>query len=317
MNNALQRGGGRGLAEAPALLGAIEAGGTKFICAVGHGQGVGDGSLLAQTRIATTDPARTLGAALDFFRTQRTAMGAVQALGIASFGPIELDRNAAAFGCVLDTPKPHWSHAPLVQPFIDELACPVGFDTDVNGAALAELQWGAGRGLNSLAYITVGTGIGVGLISNGQCVHGMLHPEAGHIFPRRHALDAGFAGICPFHGDCLEGLACGPAMAARTGLAAEALGSAHPAWIIEADYLGQLCAQLVLTQAPERIVMGGGVMAQSGLIEAVRERMLHWLGGYIKRPPLQDGAAQYVVKPGLGERSGLMGAFALAAAALG
>jgi len=312
MNAQRQPGGNRGAAKAAALLGAVEAGGTKVICAVGR-----EDAVLAETRIPTTDPARTLGAALEFFRAQRAALGPVRALGIASFGPIELDRASPAWGCVLDTPKPHWNHAPLVRPFAEELGCPVGFDTDVNGAALAELQSGAGRGLQSLAYITVGTGIGVGLISHGRCVHGMLHPEAGHIFPRRHALDAGFAGTCPFHGDCLEGLACGPAIAARTGLPAEALGAAHPAWIIEADYLGQLCAHLVLTHSPQRIVLGGGVMAQQGLIEAVRARMLHWLGGYIKRPALADGAARYVVPPGLGTRSGIMGAFALAAAAAG
>ena len=295
-----------------ALLGAIEAGGTKFICAVGPG----DGSVLAQTRIATTDPARTLGAALEFFHAQRSAHGPLRALGIASFGPVELDRASAQFGSVLDTPKPHWSHTPLVQPLRAALGCPVGFDTDVNGAARAELRWGAGRGLDSLAYVTVGTGIGVGLISNGRPVHGLLHPEAGHIFPRRHELDADFKGCCPFHGDCLEGLASGPALAARTGAPAETLGAGHAVWTVAADYLGQLCAHLVFTQSPARIVMGGGVMAQPGLLEAVRERLLHWLGGYIRRPQLQDGAVRYVVAPGLGERSGLTGAFALASDAV-
>jgi fructokinase len=293
------------------LLGAIEAGGTKFNCAVGYG-----GSVLAQLRVPTTDPARTLAAALDFFRAQRVAHGPIHAFGLASFGPIELNRAAANYGSVLATPKPHWSHAPLVKPLAAELGCPVGFDTDVNAAALAELRWGAGRGLASLAYITVGTGIGVGVIVNGQCVHGLLHPEAGHIYPRRHPGDTGFAGSCPFHGDCLEGLASGPAIAARTGRPAETLGAAHPQWAFVADALGQLCAQLVLIHMPERIVLGGGVMAQAGLIEQVRARMLHWIGGYIKRPALENGAASYVVSPGLGERSGLMGAFALAAAAL-
>lgn len=298
------------------LLGAVEAGGTKFICAVGHNKGDGSEpcSVLEQVRVPTSDPTRTLAAALDFFRAQRAKHGPISALGLASFGPIGLDREAANYGSLLDTPKPYWSKTPLVTPFANELSCPIAFDTDVNGAALAELRWGAGRSLRSLAYITVGTGIGVGVIVERQCVHGLLHPEAGHIHPRRHPADAGFAGTCPFHGDCLEGLASGPAIAARAGRPAEALGAEHRAWPIVGDYLGQLCAQLVLILSPERIVLGGGVMAQDGLLVVVRARMLHWLGGYIKHPRLENGAANYLVSPGLGERSGIMGAFALAAA---
>ena len=300
------------------LLGAVEAGGTKFICAIGHSNA--DGAepcrVLEQIRVPTTDPAQTLAAALDFFRTQRGTHGPIRALGLASFGPIGLNREAASYGCMLDTPKPRWSQTPLIMPFASELHCPIGFDTDVNGAALAELRWGAGRGLQSLAYITVGTGIGVGVIVEGRCVHGLLHPEAGHIHPRRHRADADFAGICPFHCDCVEGLASGPAIAARAGRPAEALGAEHPTWAIVADYLGQLCAQLALIHSPERIVLGGGVMAQDGLLASVRERMLHWLGGYLKHPRLDNNAAGYVVSPALGEHSGLLGAFALASASL-
>jgi len=297
------------------LLGAIEAGGTKFICAVGRRQGHDGCSTLEELRIPTTDPTTTLQAATAFFLSQRRARGPIRALGLATFGPIELDRSAANYGSMLATPKPGWSHVPLLASFARELGCPMGLDTDVNAAAMAELKWGAGRDLNSLAYITVGTGIGVGIIVNGQCVHGLLHPEGGHIVPRRHPDDRGYKGNCPFHGDCLEGLASGPAIAARAGMPASELGANHASWAFVADYLGQLCAQLVLIQSPERIIIGGGVMTQAGLIDQVRDRMLHWLGGYIQRPQLGNGAAAYVVSPGLGERSGLMGAFALAESA--
>ena len=203
----------------------------------------------------------------------------------------------------------------MVGTLAREFACPVGFDTDVNAAALAEHRWGAGLDTDNLVYLTVGTGIGGGILINGAPLHGLMHPEIGHIHLRRHALDFNFAGICPFHGDCLEGLASGPAIVARSGNDLEQLDPSHLQWELQADYLGQLCAQLVLTVSPQRIIIGGGVMSQERLFPLVRVRLLHWLGGYIDRGELLPDVDRYVVPPGLGARAGVMGALCLAMAA--
>jgi len=192
-----------------------------------------------------------------------------------------------------------------------EFSCPVGFDTDVNAAALAEQRWGAGRDTPNLVYVTVGTGIGGGVLIEGAAVHGLMHPEIGHIHPRRHELDANFAGVCPFHGDCLEGLASGPAILARSGNELWQLDAAHAQWEIEADYLGQLCAQLVLTVSPQRIIVGGGVMVED-LFSRVRRRTLHWLGGYVDRPEILHDIERYIVPPALAARAGVLGALCLA-----
>jgi fructokinase len=197
-----------------------------------------------------------------------------------------------------------------------EFRCPIGFDTDVNAAALAEHRWGAARDVGNLVYLTVGTGIGGGVIVDGVPIHGLMHPEIGHIHPRRHPLDDGFEGVCPFHGDCLEGLASGPAVLARSGAPLQQLDEAHPQWTIEADYLGQLCAQLVLTVSPQRIVMGGGVMSQARLLPLVRKRLLHWLGGYVDRSEILCDIDRYVVAPQLGDDAGVCGALVLAMDAL-
>lgn len=193
-----------------------------------------------------------------------------------------------------------------------EFECPIGFDTDVNAAALAEHRWGAARDVMNLVYLTIGTGIGGGVVVDGVPIHGLMHPEIGHIYPRRHSLDSGFAGVCPFHRDCMEGVASGPAILARTGASLAELGETHPQWEIQADYLGQLCAQLVVTVSPQRIVMGGGVMSQTRLLPLIRARMRHWLGGYIERSEIGSGIDRYVVAPELGERAGVLGALVLA-----
>jgi fructokinase len=297
--------------DAP-LYAAIEAGGTKFVCALG----TADGVLIERIRIPTRDPNSTLAEALDFFRAATERHGRPRALGIASFGPLELDSRSSQYGRLLRTPKLAWQDTDLLTPF-RTLEIPIALDTDVNAAALAEAAWGAGRDengnmLDCVVYVTVGTGIGGGAVLHGRTLHGLLHPELGHLHPRRHPDDLHFAGVCPYHGDCLEGLANGPSIVARLG---HELGNAspnHPIWAIEADYLGQLCAQLVLMLSPQRIVLGGGVMQHTRLFSPIRERTRHWLGGYIARSEVEDGIDRYIVPPGLDDRSGILGALRLA-----
>jgi fructokinase len=288
------------------LFGAVEAGGTKFVCAIGDESG----AIHVESRFPTADPDSTLAQVRDFFKSNCGA-GALHAIGVACFGPVILQRQSPNYGFIGNTPKVGWSNTDVAAMLAREFSCPVGFDTDVNAAALAERRWGAGRDTPNLVYVTVGTGIGGGVLIEGAALHGLMHPEIGHIHPRRHELDANFAGVCPFHGDCLEGLASGPAILARTGNELQHLDAAHVQWQIEADYLGQLCAQLVLTLSPQRIILGGGVMAE-GLFPLVRRRTQHWLGGYIDRPEIIDDVERYIVPPALGSRAGVLGALCLA-----
>jgi fructokinase len=287
------------------LFGAVEAGGTKFVCAIADESG----KIFAESRFPTADPVSTLARVRDFFKIDHGHL--LSALGVACFGPIILDRRAANYGFIGHTPKAGWSNTDVAAMLAREFSCPVGFDTDVNAAALAEYRWGAGSDTPNLVYLTVGTGIGGGVLINAAPLHGLMHPEIGHIYPRRHELDLSFAGVCPFHGDCLEGLASGPAILARTGCELQQLDAAHVQWQIEADYLGQLCAQLALTVSPQRIILGGGVMAEA-LFPRVRQRTLHWLGGYIERREILNGIEHYIVPPALGARAGVLGALCLA-----
>jgi len=290
------------------LYGAIEAGGTKFICAVAHGTG----ELLAETRITTTTPQQTIGAALDFFAQQAQQHGALSGMGIASFGPVDLNPASGSYGHILGTPKPLWSHTDLLTPFRQRFGCPVAIDTDVNAAALAEIRLGAGRGCNTLVYVTVGTGIGGGFFSAGQTHKGRLHPEMGHIRVLRHAQDRDFAGVCPFHGDCLEGLASGPAIHARFGCTLDMLPPTHLAWDIIADYLGQLASTLILLLSPERVVFGGGVPQNIGLLPLIRHRAATLLNGYAGLGYSGAALASLIVAPELGTASGITGALLLA-----
>jgi fructokinase len=293
------------------LYGAVEAGGTKFMCALGRASG----DILEEVRIETRDPASTLSQVIQFFLTAEARRGKIRAFGVGAFGPLELRRDSPQFGFITTTPKAGWANTDLLGTLQRAFARPFGFDTDVNGAALAEWRWGAGRRLDSLVYVTVGTGIGAGVIHHGRPVHGLMHPEIGHVRVQRHPADTAFAGICPFHGDCLEGLACGPALVARTGHSLSEAGSEDPVWDIEADYLGQLCAQLVLMHSPQRILLGGGVMHQERLFAGIRARMLHWLQGYVPHPELQESS--FIAAPGLGAAAGIKGALALAADSAG
>jgi fructokinase len=290
------------------LFGAVEGGGTKFVCAIGDEAG----RLLVEERFPTAHPSTTLPYLVSWLQGQVRERGPLAAIGVGSFGPVELRRESPQYGSILKTPKPDWSGTDLLGSLSRVFDCPIGFDTDVNGAALAEHRWGGARDVVDLVYVTVGTGIGGGVVVAGRPVHGLLHPEIGHIHPRRHALDMNFQGVCPFHGDCLEGLASGPAIRARSGASLEHLDAAHPQWEIEADYLAQLCAQLTLTLSPGRLLLGGGVMQQTRLLPLIRRRLQHWLAGYVDRPELAAGIDAYVVAPRLGAQAGVMGALALA-----
>lgn len=292
--------------QAP-VFAAIEAGGTKFVCAVGNGPG----RIVRRTRIDTRDPAVTMSEVAAFLTAARTELGPFAGLGVASFGPVRLDPGAPDFGRLLATPKPGWDGVDLVGSLAAAADCPAALDTDVNAAALAEMKLGAGRGCDTVVYVTIGTGIGAGIVVRGQPIHGLLHPEAGHLLVRRHPADGGFGGICPYHGDCCEGLASGPAIAARSGAAAEDLPADHPHWAIVADAIGQLCASLALTISPQRIVLGGGVMSDGRLIPAIRAATARILNGYLVPLRSPESLEAFISKPGLAE-PGLAGAFLLA-----
>lgn len=284
------------------LYGGIEAGGTKFLCVVGSGPD----DIVDRLRIDTTDPSTTLAACLDFFDRHP----GVQALGIASFGPLELRSGSARYGHVTTTPKPGWSGIDLVGPFVERLGIPVAIDTDVNGAALAEVTWGAAAGLRNAVYVTVGTGIGGGAVIDGAPVGGLVHPEMGHVSIERIPGDE-FPGVCPYHGDCFEGLACGPAVEARWGSPAEDAEDIARVVEIEAITIAAGFRQIVYILAPERIILGGGVSKLPGLHAGVSDELMNHMSGYAVMPEHRSG---FVVPPGLGDDAGVAGALALAMA---
>lgn len=296
----------------PPTVAAVEAGGTKFLCAVG----TGPDDLRAVTRVPTTRPGETLERTVAFFREQRERGVDFEAVGIGSFGPVDVDPASPTWGHVTSTPKAGWrgvEFAPLLR---RELGVPAAFDTDVNAAALGERRWGAGRGLDTFLYVTVGTGIGGGGLVEGRLMHGLLHPEMGHMrIPHDREADP-YPGRCPFHGDCLEGLATGPAMEDRWGRPPESLPPDHPAWELEAGYLAHGLTNLALVVSPERIVVGGGVMRGGHLFPALRERVAELLGGYLDAPAITERMDGYVVPPALGDRAGVLGAVALGQRAL-
>jgi fructokinase len=291
------------------LLAGVELGGTKIVCILG----TGPDDVRAVERLPTgerEDTMRQVEAVLDRWRAQH---GAPRALGIASFGPIDMRAGSPTYGYITSTTKPGWRNTDVAQRLGRRFGGPVGFDTDVNGAALAEGRWGAAKGLDDFAYVTVGTGVGVGLIVRGKSIFGMNHTELGHIRVARKAGDT-FAGMCPFHGDCIEGLASGPAIEARAGKPASQLPPDHPAWDFVAHGLAQLLHTMVLTTAPSRIFLGGGVLsAQTHLFERIQQELKRSLNGYVEAPELEQGIAHYIVPPGLGSMAGPLGALALAA----
>ena len=287
------------------LFGGIEAGGTKFVCAVG----TGPDDVRAITRFPTTTPAETLAQAIAFFQAQPAP---IAALGIGSFGPVDLDPASPTYGFITSTPKLAWQQADICGPLRQALGVPVAFDTDVNAAALGEQRWGAAQGADPVLYLTVGTGIGGGVLVGGRPVHGLLHPEIGHIPVRRDPRVDPFPGVCPYHGDCLEGLAAGPALRARWGQGGDTLPADHPAWPLEAEYLALGLAACICVFSPRRIVLGGGVMQQVQLFPLVRMRVQSILNGYLAAPAIQEQIDRYIVPPALGDRAGVLGALALA-----
>ncbi len=290
------------------LLGGIEAGGTKFVCAVG----TGPDDIRAEIRFPTTTPAENLSQCLAFFREQGDRYGELTAVGIASFGPVDPHPHSPTFGYITTTPKPGWANTDFAGVIGQALGVPVGFDTDVNGAALGEWRWGAAQGLDTFIYLTIGTGIGGGVMVNGRLLHGLIHPEMGHIpLPHDWAADP-FPGRCPYHGDCLEGMASGPAIADRWGKPGGDLPPDHPAWELEAHYLALALHTFICTLSPQRIIMGGGVMAQPQIFPLLRQKVQASLRGYVQHTAVLENIDSYIVPPALGARAGVAGAIALA-----
>lgn len=280
------------------LYGAIEAGGTKFVCGVGTGP-----EDLVAAQIATTSPGETIAHAIAWLADN--AQGPLRGVGIGAFGPIDLDPMSRSYGCITSTPKAAWRNFDLLGAVRGGLDAPVRLDTDVNAAILGEARWGAARDLSDCLYVTVGTGIGGGAIVSGRLLLGLTHPEMGHIRIPHNAAEDPFAGACPYHQDCLEGLASGPAIEARWGSKGENLPPDHPAWLLEAKYLAFALANYVCTLSPKRILLGGGVMRQTHLYPLIRSELDRLLAGYVEKIPA-------VVPPELGERAGVLGALALA-----
>lgn len=295
------------------LLGGIEAGGTKFVCAVGRGPD----DYRAEVRFPTTTPDETIARAVAFFKEQ-AEVEPLEAMGIASFGPVDLNPHSLTYGYITTTPKTGWQEIDLLGRIKAALGLPTAFDTDVNAAALAEYRWSraAERDVDPLVYMTIGTGIGIGVIANGQPIHGLVHPEGGHILLRHDHTRDPFEGSCPYHGDCFEGLASGPAMQKRWGEAAESLPIHHPAWELEAQYIAEGLENIICIVSPRRIVLGGGVMQQAQLFPMIREKVLTMLNKYVDSDLLLETPEHYIIPASMGNRVGTLGAFALAEKAL-
>ena len=284
------------------LYGALEAGGTKMVCAIGDEQG----NILERVSIPTLAPETTMPAILDFFKNKN-----ISALGIGCFGPVDLDKKSPTYGYITTTPKLAWRNYDIVGVCKKELGIPVGFDTDVNGSALGEATWGCTKELDNSIYITVGTGIGVGVIIDKKPYHGMLHPEGGHIFLARHPQDPMERGVCPYHELCLEGLASGPSIQARWGKPGVELADRKEVWELEAYYLAQAICSYIMILSPERIIVGGGVAHQEQMMPLIRKEVLRQMGGYIAAKGMQD-LDNYIVLPSLNDNQGILGALKLA-----
>ena len=288
------------------LLAAIETGGTKCIVSVGK-----DPTAATRHQIETTSPSET-SASIERILRKEIGHSSLDAIGIASFGPLVVDRESAHYGQIGRTPKPHWEGFNLRSHLQEVFDCPVMSESDVNGAALAEAHWQLDRSIQHLAYVTVGTGVGVGVVQNGSIVNGRSHPEIGHIRVERHPSDRTFSGTCPFHGDCLEGLASGPAIAARWGASLTELSHDHPGQVLEGFYLGQLAVNLVLHHRPDVIIFGGGVPQTPRLLERIRHECLLLLGDYLPELASPDTMKTLIASPRLENDAGILGAFMMA-----
>ena len=283
------------------LFGALEAGGTKMVCAIGNE----NGEILEQKSIPTTTPEETMPAILEYFKDKEIA-----SIGIACFGPIDLNKNSETYGYITSTPKIPWRNYNIVGAVKDALKIPVGFDTDVNGSLLGEVTWGCAKGLTDAVYFTIGTGVGAGIMTNGKMLHGMLHPEAGHVKMGPRSGDT-YKGKCPYHGTCFEGMAAGPAIEERWGAKAVQLADREEGWGLESYYIAQALMGIVLTLSPQKIILGGGVMHQKQLFSMIREKMLKELNGYIQAKELAD-IDNYIVPASLNDDQGIMGCIKLA-----
>jgi len=290
------------------LFGGIEGGGTKFICAVG----ASPDDIRREERFPTTTPAETLDKSIAFFKQAETDFGELAALGIACFGPLDPNPASPTFGFILPTPKPDWSNVNVVGILKSAFDIPIAFDTDVNGAALGEWTWGAAQGLDTFIYLTIGTGIGGGALVNGKLLHGLLHPEMGHILLPHDSQRDPFEGICRFHNDCFEGLASGPAIEKRWGQKAESLPPDYPAWDLEAHYIALALANFILTLSPQRIILGGGVSTRKFIFPLIQQKVEEVLNMYVQTSAVKEKISEYIVPPALGTRSGMLGAIALA-----
>lgn len=290
------------------LYGAIEGGGTKFVCAVGSGPN----NIRAEARFATTTPEEVMAQVIDFFHQQEAKLDTLAAIGFASFGPLDPDLTSPMYGHILPTPKPGWTNSNVVGMLRKEFAIPIAFDTDVNGAALGEWRWGKAQGLQTFMYLTVGTGIGGGAYVEGKLLHGLVHPEMGHILIKHDMEKDPFEGVCPFHGDCFEGLASGVAIEKRWGMRGALLTSDHIAWDLEVEYIAQALTTYTMTLSPQRIIIGGGVGTLGHLLPRVQNRTRELINGYVQSPVILENIESYIVNPGLGNRSGVLGAIALA-----
>ncbi|BBH24194.1 putative fructokinase [Paenibacillus baekrokdamisoli] len=287
-------------------IGAIEAGGTKFVCGIGNELG----TIEDRVSFPTEHPERTLSSIIAYFEDKQ-----VEAIGIGTFGPIDINPASSTYGFVTTTPKPGWSGFDFLGTMKQAFDLPFGWDTDVNAAAYGEAAWGAAKGLDSCVYYTVGTGIGVGVYAEGKLVHGLVHPEGGHILVRRHKDDT-FLGNCPYHGDCLEGMASGPAIEQRWKVKGNELSTAHSAWEMEAYYIAQAITSTILLLSPKKVILGGGVMQQKQLFPLIRAEVQRHLNGYVSSCMIMGAIETYIVPPGLGDNAGLCGALALGLAAV-
>lgn len=280
------------------VYGAIEAGGTKMVCGLVDDKG----EVLERISIPTRQPQETIPQMLSYFENKK-----MESLGIGCFGPLNLNRKSDKYGSIALTPKKGWANYPIRDDFMQALHVPVGIDTDVNGAALAEVEYGAAKGCENAIYITIGTGVGVGVYCNGGLVHGLVHPEAGHILLTKDPADT-FAGGCPFHKNCLEGLASGPAIEKRWGKKAAELAGRPEVWNLEAYYIAQAICDYILVYSPEKIILWGGVMHQEQLFSMVREKVVELLAEYVQHESILEHIDNYIVAPGLGDNPGLIGA---------